>query len=164
MISKKMQKALNDQIGQELYSAYLYAAMAAYFEHKNLSGFAQWMTVQAQEEVGHATKFYKYLAQVQARVQFEAIAKPPADFASPLKAFEQAYKHEQSITARIHKLVDLACEDSDHATSVFLQWFTSEQVEEEATALDVIQKIKMVGEDSRSLYLLDRHMGSRAAK
>lgn len=163
MISKKMEKALNDQINEELYSAYLYMAMAAAFENKNLLGFANWMSVQAQEEVGHAMKIYGYLNSVGGRVVLGAVAKPPKDIGSPLKAFEAAYKHEKHITGCINKLVTLAQKESDHATNAFLQWFVTEQVEEEASTSEVVELLKMVGSDTQGLIMVDRQLASRTA-
>lgn len=161
MISKKMEKALNDQINAELYSAYLYLALAASFENKNLKGLAHWMTVQAKEEVSHAMKIYDYINEVGGRVVLDAVAKPPKAVSSPLKAFEAAYKHEQYITGRINKLVEQAQKESDYATNAFLQWFVTEQVEEEANTSEIVELLKMVGSDSRGLLVIDRQLASR---
>ncbi|MBN2311264.1 MAG: ferritin [Candidatus Hydrogenedentes bacterium] len=161
MISKKMEKALNKQINLELYSAYIYAAMAADFDAKNLPGFAQWMKAQTQEEVAHAMKFYGYVNEAGGRVVLDAIEKPPASYASPLKAFEASLKHERVVTKSIYHLVDLAKEESDHATSVFLQWYVAEQVEEEAHADAILQRLKMVGEAGHGILMIDRELGQR---
>jgi len=163
MISKKMEKALNKQINLELFSAYIYAAMAVDFENKNLGGFASWMKAQTQEEVGHAVRISDYVNERGGRVTLEAIDKPPATYQAPLKAFEAALKHEQLVTKSINKLVDLAKEESDHATVTFLQWFVSEQVEEEATADSIVQKLKLVGNAGPGIFMMDRELGQRRA-
>ena len=144
MVSKKMQGALNEQINAELYSAYLYLSMVAYFESVNLPGFATWMRVQTQEELTHAMKIYEFVNECGGRVILKPIAEPPAEWESPLVAFKAAYKHEQKVTGLINNLVNLAIEEKDHASNNFLQWFVDEQVEEEASADEVVQKLKMV--------------------
>ncbi len=161
MISKAMEKAINEQINYELYSAYIYASMSAYFEDKNLPGCAGWMRVQAQEEVGHAMKFFAYMTQAGARVALDSIDKPPATWASPLAVFESALGHEQKVTKRIYKLVELARKESDYATEAMLQWFVTEQVEEESTALDIIHKLKMIGDSPQGLFMMDAQLGGR---
>lgn len=161
MIGGKLEKALNDQLNKELYSAYLYAAMAAYFEHKNLNGFAHWMRLQAQEEMVHGTKFYTYVHDVGGRVELEAIAKPPVDYKSPLAVFEEALAHEQKITKSIYKLMDLALAESHHATSTYLQWFVTEQVEEEKVADDIVKRLQLVGNSPEGLFMMDRELGAR---
>jgi ferritin len=161
MLSKKIQDAINGQTNAELYSAYIYASMSAYFESVNLPGFANWMRVQTQEEVMHAYKFYNYVNERGGRVVLQAIDAPPQDWDSPLAAFEAAYAHEQKVTGLINDLVDLAVSESDHATTNFLQWFVSEQVEEEASADEVVQKLKLVGDAPGGLFMLDREMGQR---
>jgi len=161
MLSKKMQDALNKQTNAELYSAYLYASMSAYFESVNLRGFANWMRVQTQEEVMHAYKFYNYINERGGRVALQAIEAPPQEWDSPLAAFEAVRVHEQKVTGLINDLVNLAISEGDHATNNFLQWFVSEQIEEEASAHDVVQKLNLVGEESSGLFMLDREMGLR---
>lgn len=161
MLSEKMQDALNGQLNAELYSAYLYVSMAAYFESANLPGFANWMRVQAQEEVAHTDKFYTYINERGGRVILRPIDGPPAEWDSPLAVFEAAYAHEQKVTGLISDLVNLAASESDHATNIFLQWFVTEQVEEEASADEVVQKLKLVGDAKGGLYMLDREMGQR---
>jgi ferritin len=161
MLSKKMQDALNGQLNAELYSAYLYASMSAYFESINLRGFANWMRVQAQEEVLHAYKFYNFVNERGGRVILDPIEGPPTEWNSPLAAFEAAYQHEQKVTGLINELVDLAVSEKDHATNNFLQWFVTEQVEEEASANEVVQKLNLVGEATGGLFMLDREMGQR---
>jgi len=161
MIDKKMQDALNDQVNAELFSAYLYYAMVYYFEDKNLTGFAKWMRVQALEEVTHAQKLAAFVAERGGRPEMRALEAPDNQWDSPLAAFEAAYKHECYISDRINKLVDLARELSDHATYNMLQWFVSEQVEEEASADDVVQKLRLVEGSGQGLFMIDQELGLR---
>jgi ferritin len=161
MLSTKMQDALNDQLNAEIYSAYLYLSMEAYFQDKSLTGFANWMRVQTQEELTHAQKFYDFINERGGRVKLKPIDAPPWDWESPLAVFEAAYKHETIVTGLINKLVDLALVESDHATDTFLQWFVSEQVEEEDNTSTVVDRIKLVGEVSGGLFLLDQELGQR---
>lgn len=161
MISDKMQEALNGQLNAELYSSYLYLSMAAYFLDLNLGGFANWMRVQAQEEDMHAMKFYNFINERGGRVLLKPIDGPPTEWNSPLAAFEAVLEHEQKVTGLINELVELALAEHDHATNIFLQWFVTEQVEEEDSANDVIQQIKMVGEAKGGLFMLDRELGQR---
>ena len=163
MLGKKMQDALNGQINAELYSSYLYLSMAAYFESINLRGFAGWMRVQAQEETAHAMKFYAFVVERGGRVALKAIAAPPGEWSSPLAAFQAAHEHEQKVTAMIHKLVDLAEGQKDHATRSFLQWFVDEQVEEEANADEIVQKLTMIKDAPQGLLMLDSVLGQRKA-
>ena len=162
MIGKKMLDALNEQINAELYSAYLYQAMAAHFAAGNLKGFAHWMDLQAKEEQAHARKMYEFLLDRGGRVTLKAIAAPPAEWKSPLAIFEESYAHEQKVTGLIHKLVDLARAENDHAAEVFLAWFVSEQVEEEANAGEIVEKLKMVKDHTQGLLMMDAHLGQRA--
>ena len=161
MIGKKMEEALNGQLNAEYYSAYLYLSMAAYFESVNLPGFAHWMTVQAKEETGHAMKIYRHIVDRDGRVTLTAIEAPPKQWQSPLDAFNDTLKHERKVTGLIHKLVDLAIAEKDHAASVFLNWFVSEQVEEEANASAIVEKLKMVKNASGPMMMLDRHLAER---
>lgn len=161
MLNQRMEDALNEQHNAELYSGYLYLAMSAWFQSINLSGFAAWMRVQAQEELVHAMKFYDYINERGGRVTLKTIDGPPSDWDSPLAAFEGAYAHEQKVTGMINDLVDLAREEHDHATEIFLQWFVSEQVEEEDSANEVVQKIKLMGDARGGLFMLDRELGQR---
>ncbi|MGD8230156.1 MAG: ferritin [Desulfobacteraceae bacterium] len=161
MISEKMQEALNGQLNAELYSSYLYLSMAAYFLDLNLGGFANWMRVQAQEEDMHAMKFYNFINERGGRVLLKPIDGPPTEWDSPLAAFEAVLEHEQKVTGLINDLVELALAEHDHATNIFLQWFVTEQVEEEDSANDVIQQIKMIGEAEGGLFMLDRELGQR---
>jgi len=161
MLSEKMQKALNSQINAELYSSYLYLAMAAYFIKENWNGFATWMEKQSAEEYGHAMKFYKFLANTGNTILLENIEKPKSDWKSPLEIFEETIKHEKYITGRINDLADLAIAEKDHATGIFLQWFVTEQLEEEAAVENIINKFKLLGDNKSALYLLDKELGSR---
>lgn len=161
MLDDKMVKAINKQMNAELYSAYLYLSMGAYFESEDLSGFANWMRIQAQEELSHAMKFYDYLVQRGARVTLTEIEAPPTQWDSAIAVFEHVYEHEQMVTGLINKLVDLAISLSDHATNNFLQWYVAEQVEEEESASGVLQKVKLAGEDTSSLLLLDQQLAQR---
>lgn len=162
MISEKMQEALNEQVNAELYSSYLYLSMAAYFKGINLNGFARWMEAQALEELTHAMKFYGFIQERNGEVTLKPIEGPPTRWDSPLAAFEDAYKHEQKVTSLINNLVDLSLEEKDHASNNFLQWFVSEQVEEEASADEVVQQLKLLGDaKGGGLFLLDRELGQR---
>ena len=161
MISKKMQEALNTQVNAELYSAYLYLSMEAYFQSQNLLGFASWMRVQTQEELTHAMKIYDFLNERGGRVILKSITEPQAEWQSPLAVFEAAYKHEQKVTGLINDLVNLALDEKDHATNSFLQWFVNEQVEEESSADEVVQKIKMVDKAPGAMFMIDKELGQR---
>ena len=161
MISAKMQEALNGQLNAELYSSYLYLSMAAYFQHINLEGFASWMRVQAQEELIHVMKFYDFINERGGSVVLKPVEGPPTEWESPLAAFEAAYEHEQKVSGLINDLVERALEERDHASNIFLQWFVTEQVEEEDTANGVVQKIKLMGDAKGGLFMLDRELGQR---
>lgn len=161
MIPKKLEDALNDQINAELYSAYLYLAMAAYFEQDDLPGLAHWMTIQVQEELAHVKRFYDYMFERDGRVLLGAIAAPPKEWESPLAAFQAAYEHEQHVSKRIHDLVTLARQEQDHATENFLQWFVSEQVEEEATAKAITAQLRRTGDFGAGLLMIDRELAQR---
>ena len=161
MISKKMENALNEQVNAELYSAYLYYSMVAYLESINLPGFAAWMRVQVQEELAHVTKLFDFVIERGGKAILKAIDGPPSQWDSPLAAFEAAYKHEQKVTGLIGELVNKAIEEKDHATNNFLQWFVTEQVEEEASADQVVQKLKLVDKAPGGLYMLDKELGQR---
>jgi ferritin len=162
MLTQKVQDAINDQINAELYSAYLYYSMAAYFESISLKGFSHWMRVQALEEMTHVQKFFSYLNDRGSRVLMKPIEAPPSDWASPLAVFEEAYAHEVKVTDLINKLMDLALAESDHASCNFLQWFVGEQVEEEASADEVVQKLKLVNKTEGGLFLLDQELDKRS--
>jgi ferritin len=163
MLGKKLQDAMNEQIKNELYSAYLYLSMSAYCEAANLPGFAHWMRVQAQEEEAHAMKFYNFIHERGGRVVLQAIDQPPVEFPSPLAVFEQTLEHEQKVTGMIHDLYALAVEEKDYASQIFLQWFVTEQVEEEASASQILEMLKMIGDKGHALIMLDRQLGRRGA-
>ena len=161
MLNKKIEEAVNSQINAEIYSAYLYLSMSAYFESISLSGFANWMRAQAQEEMVHAMKFYDYVNERGGRVILGRIDAPPSEWESPVAIFDATYQHEQKVTGLINDLVDLAIEEKDHATNNFLQWYVSEQVEEEASASEVLNKAKLIGDAPGGLFMLDRELGAR---
>ena len=163
MLSKKMEGALNDQVNKEFYSYYLYLSMAAHFESSNLKGFGHWLRVQAKEESEHAMKFYEYLIQRGGKVILQPIDAPPAAWKSNKLVFQDAYQHEQKVTGLIIKLVELAKSEKDYATENFLQWFVKEQVEEEASAHEILQKLQMLGSDGGALFMLDSELGKRSA-
>jgi len=164
MVSKKMEEELNKQLNAEMYSGYLYLAMAAYFEDSDLGGFANWMRVQAQEELSHSMKFYDYINQRGARVTLDAIEKPKSKWNSPVDVFEQVFSHEKTVSGLINDLIDLAIEEKDHATNNFLQWFVAEQVEEEESATAALNKVKLASETSNGLFLIDSDFGNRVFK
>jgi ferritin len=160
-MDKKLQKTFNDQIKHELSSAYIYLAMAAYFATKNLPGFAHWMKVQYKEEVSHAMKMFEFLNDRGVRILLQAIPQPTLEFSSSLEVFEETLKHEQKVTSLIHALYELAKEVNDHASVVFLQWFVSEQVEEEKNAMEIIQNLKMIKSEGAPQIMLDRELARR---
>jgi ferritin len=161
MLAEKMQKALNGQLNAELYSAYLYLAMNAYFKSVNLDGFANWMYYQAQEELMHSMKFYDFIIQRGGKVQLTEVKAPPTAWDSPLAVFEATLAHEQKVTGLINDLVDIALEARDHATQIFLQWFVSEQVEEEESVGSVLEQLKLMGEAQGGLFMMDRELANR---
>lgn len=161
MLTKTVENALNEQIKNELYSAYLYLSMSAHFEAKNLRGFAHWMRLQGQEEVSHALKIFDFVHDRGGRVTLQAIDKPPTDFQSPLDVWQQALDHERKVTAMIEQLYALAVKESDYATQNVMQWFVDEQVEEEKHASAVVEQLKMIGDSAPALLLLDRQLGER---
>jgi ferritin len=164
MLDPKIAAALNEQIQHELASAYLYLAMAAYFEAGNLPGSAQWMRRQAKEEVGHAMKFYDYVNDRDGRVTLAALPAPRAEYASPVEVWEQTLAHEQKVTGLIHRLVGMAQDAGDHATRAMLQWFVTEQVEEEKTARTILEQAQKIGTTSSAIFFFDRHLGKEAEK
>ena len=160
-ISPAMQDAINDQIQAEFESAYLYLALAARMEQHNLKGFAHWLRLQWQEETQHALKFYDFLLQRDAPVELKALARPTYTATTPLEIFELVLEHEQYITGRINDLYTLAVEERDYASQALLQWFITEQLEEEEAARDIIDDLRLVGDAGASLFLLDRELGQR---
>jgi ferritin len=161
MISPKMEKALNVQLNFELYSSYIYLSMAACLERMGLPGFSNWMRIQIQEEVSHADKFYHHILERGGKVALGQIDAPKVDWPSVLAAFEEALEHERLVTSRINDLMSLALDEKDHASAMFLQWFVSEQVEEEATADEIIQKLKLASESKAALFMMDKDMSTR---
>lgn len=161
MIKESIEKALNNQVNEEFYSSYLYLAMSAFFESKNLTGFAKWMKLQSSEEYLHAEKIYNFIHQKGGVVNLTAIKQPKTKWESVVEVFEDTYKHEQHISSSINDIVDLALKEKDHATAAFLQWFVNEQVEEEATALKILEDVKMVSGNPNGMFMLDRELGQR---
>jgi ferritin len=161
MIDPKVLDSLNEQVKHELYSAYFYLAMSAYSETANLPGFAAWLRVQATEEQGHALKIYDYILDRGGKVTLQALAQPPADFASPLDIFEKVYAHEQKVTGLINHLYEVATAQKDVATQIFLQWFITEQIEEEKNASQILDMLQKIGPSVGSLYQLDHNLGKR---
>ena len=162
-MNKKIEQAFNAHLNAEFFSYYLYLSMANCFTAKNLDGMASWMRIQAEEERAHAMKFLNFINQRNGRVTLQQIAQPPLDWTTPLEAFQQAYEHETEISGKIGALVDLATKEGDHAAVAFLQWFVSEQVEEEATALAIVDKLKMIGDNLMGILMVDAQLGQRTA-
>lgn len=160
-MKKSMQKAINDQINAELYSSYLYLSMSAWCFSRDLNGMGSWFKVQAQEELIHVGKFFGYVLDRDGKVELQKIDGPPTEWSGPLAAFEGALEHERKITAKINKLVDLAAKEGDHTTHTFLQWFVNEQIEEEATAKQIVGQLRLIGDNTSGLYLLDKELGTR---
>ena len=161
MLTKKMEKALNEQIKWELYSGYLYLSMSAWCSERGLAGFANWMRIQAQEELSHAMRFFDYVTERGGRAVLAAIDAPPASWKSPLEVMEHTLEHEQLVTRRINDLVDVAKSEKDHATDIMLQWFVSEQVEEEDSVGEALAKVRLIGKDGGGLYMLDKELSAR---
>lgn len=161
MFTQKLQDAINEQINAELYSAYLYLAMAADLEDKNLPGFAHWMRLQHDEEQVHALKLFDFMLDRGGRVKLKAIGEPPSTWASVLEIFENAFAHEQKVTGLIHALYALALEENDYPTQSLLQWFIDEQVEEEKNASDAVAQLQMTGDFGPGLLMMDREMAQR---
>jgi ferritin len=162
MISKKMEKAINGQITKEMYSAYLYMAMSAQCTHDGLSGFATWFMVQYHEEMFHAMKMFNYILDQGGKVTLATLDAPPPVFKSVLDMFEKTLAHELTVTRSIHNLVDLAMGEKDHASTIFLQWYVTEQVEEEKNDNEILQKLRFTKSDPMAVYLLDKEIGTRA--
>jgi ferritin len=163
MMSAKMTEALNQQINEEYYSNYIYLAMAAYLEDQDLEGMAHWMRMQAQEEYLHGMKIFDYMIERGARIELKPVAAPPKEWESPLAAFEGALEHEKYMTVNINTLADLAISERDHATNNILQWYVTEQVEEEAGVDSIVKKLKMMGGGGQGLFMMDRELASRPA-
>jgi ferritin len=161
MLNKKIEKKINEQINEELFSAYLYLAMSAYCEDINLPGFANWMTVQFEEEQFHAMKFINYINERGGRVELEALEKPQVEWKNMIDVFEATLKHERHITSKINEIMDLAIEERDHATVSFLNWYVDEQVEEEDTAEGILDRLKMINGEGNGMLMLDKEMAAR---
>jgi ferritin len=161
IMNEKILKVINEQVNAELYSAYLYISMEAYFHSINLKGFANWTRVQALEEQIHAGKFFDYLAARGGKISLKEIQKPPSEWKSPLDVFQAIYAHEQKVTGMINNLVDIALSEKDHATYNILQFFVAEQVEEESSADAIIQKLKLVGNEGNGLFMIDQELAQR---
>ncbi len=161
MLTPNMEERLNNQLNAELYSAYLYLSMSAYFESSDLDGFANWMRVQAREELMHAMKFFDFVNSRDGRVTLKPIEGPATDWQSATTAFEEVYRHEQKVTGLINALSTAAVQESDHATQTFLQWFVNEQVEEEESANRILRNLKLIGSDGTGLLMLDRELAQR---
>ncbi|MCH2178847.1 MAG: ferritin [Mariniblastus sp.] len=163
MLSEKIETSINKQINEELYSAYIYLAMSAEADRLGLPGFSNWFKMQFQEELEHADKFFNYVLERDGKVNLAAIEKPEIGEETPLSLFEKALNHERHITACISSLKDLAKSESDHATDVFLEWYVSEQVEEEANAQQVIDQLKLIDGSPNGLFMIDRELANRTA-
>jgi ferritin len=161
MISKSMQDAINEQINKEFYSSYLYLSMAAYFESKNLPGFAGWMNVQAEEERGHGMKLYEALVARGGRVLLKSVTAPETDWKTSLDVFKQVLEHEAVVTASINSLYELALKEKDYPFQVVLQWFITEQVEEEKNAADIVQQLELIDARGTAVLMLDHQLGKR---
>jgi ferritin len=156
-----MEEALNAQVNFELFSSYLYLSMSSYFSSIGLNGFANWMRIQAQEELVHAMKFYDYIVERNGRAVLKAVDAPQESWKNPLEAFEQAYNHETKVTSRISDLISLSMDEKDFPTQNALQWFIKEQVEEEASAKEITDQIRLVDGRNDGLFMLDRELGQR---
>ena len=161
MISKKMAAALNEQLNFELYSSYVYVAMGSWLKSQNLNGFANWMEVQVKEELDHTMKFYQFLHDTGSEVEFQEIPKPRNNWDSVEEVFKETLAHEGLVTKKINALIDLALDERDHATNARLQWFITEQIEEEANVLGILQQIKLVKDSPNALLMLDRELAQR---
>lgn len=161
MISKTMNDALNKQVNAEMFSSYLYLSMSAWCSERSLVGFANWMRVQAKEELSHSTKIIDYILERGGRIELEAIEKPATTWGSALEVSQEVAHHEAKVTALINDLVDVAIQEKDHAANNFLQWFVAEQVEEEASVGEVLERMKMIGDDSAGMFVMDMELGKR---
>jgi len=163
-VNKRIQDSINDQINEELFSAYIYLAMSAHLEAMNFEGFAGWMRIQATEELAHAMRLFDHIKRRGGRIVLKAVGDPPMDFGTPLEAFEKALAHEQHITGCIHDLYKVALEEGDLPAQLELQWFVDEQVEEEETTGRVVEQLRMAGDNKVALLMLDRELGQRSAE
>jgi ferritin len=164
MFSETIQSAMNEQIKNELYSAYLYLAMSAHFEAASLPGFAKWTRMQADEEQDHALKFFDFINDRNGRVELRAIDAPPKEYGTPLEIFEAILTHEKKVTGMINKLYEMALKENDYPAQMMLHWFINEQVEEEKNATMIVDQLKMVEDRMTALIQIDRHVGRREAE
>jgi len=162
MPTKAVEAAINDQIAKEFYASHLYLSMAAWFEDQNLPGFGSWMRMQASEEHGHAMRLFDYVIEAGGRVRLQGLAEPPTDFKGPMQIMQESLKHEQKVTASIRKLYELADKEKDYATQLHLQWFITEQLEEEKQVSDIIARLKLAGDSPVALLMIDGELGGRA--
>jgi ferritin len=161
MLNKKVEAAMNDQLQKELQSAYVYLAMSAYTESESLPGISQWLRAQWEEELAHAMKFYNFIVDRGSRVAFKSLDAPPANYKSALDVFETALEHERSVTRSINDLYALVAEEKDFASQAWLDWFATEQVEEEKSVGQIVDDLKRVGDKGDGLFLIDRSLGDR---
>lgn len=161
MLSKSLTNAINDQIQFEYHSAFVYKAMQAYFETEDLPGMANWMNIQFQEELSHAEKMFHFVCETGSRAVIQGMDAPNMDYSSPLEVFEASLAHEQIVTQRINDLMDLAQQEKNHAAQIFLQWFVTEQIEEEASVGQIIAKLKRAEGDGRGLMMIDQELAQR---
>ena len=160
-IGSKMEEGINKQINAEIYSAYLYLGMSAKCAELNLKGMANWFYVQAQEEMTHAMKFYRFVLERGGHVMLPAVQGVPTDYNKPVDMFRLAYEHEQKVTGLINELMDTAIAERDHASASMLRWFVDEQVEEEANASEILEKLQLIGESKESLFMIDKELSAR---
>jgi len=161
MISATMQKAINNQIQEEMYSANLYLAMSGYCMSQNLKGFANWLRVQYQEETMHALKLVDYIMSRGGELEIKELAAPPTEYGKPIEVFEKILAHEEHITSLIHKLYDVAVQEKDVAAQIFLQWFVTEQIEEEASVAEVLEQLRMIGDKKSNVFYMDKELAKR---
>ena len=161
MLSKTLEKALNEQVNKEYYSAFLYLSMSSYFESENLLGMAAWMRTQYEEEIMHALKIFDMIVDMEGKIELKPIDGPPMEFDSPLDAFNKTLEHERNVTGMINNIYSLAREENNYAVQSALQWFIDEQVEEEKSALEIVRQLEMIGDETTPLLLLDSKLGSR---
>lgn len=164
MLSQSVQQLLNEQVVKELYASNLYLAMAGHFAEANLMGMANWMRVQSEEERAHALRFFEFVLDRHGKIEVGAVAQPPAEFGAPVEVFAQALAHERKVTASIHAIYAQAMKEDDYATQVFLQGFITEQVEEEANASEMVERLSMAGDNRAALLMLDAEMKGRSAE
>jgi ferritin len=161
MLTKKIEEALNEQLGRELYSAYLYLSMSSHSTNTGLKGFANWFMVQYHEEMFHAMKLYEYINLQGGKVLLAALAQPPSEFESPLEMFTKTLEHERFITKSINELMELAIAEKDHATQIFLHWYVTEQIEEESNDNEIIAQLRIIRDNPQGLMMLDRELAGR---